>query len=221
MSRFNQIRNIITLTSIWLWMNRPSHSDFICRFRPPVRPCGDPWLQRGHPHTRPGPAPPLPVAARGKGEVWSVFSEHCHVLQMARPDSAQPQLPGPGQDFTDQWVSQVTDTMSSGSSMIIFCKSLFQAANATASGAAPLPHPGEDLHDDWDDGPRPDSGMSGETSESFVTCQNIIINSNPRRRHPGLQWWRGGGGGRGVHGPGDRGAVRGQGPQQESSQGMY
>ena len=36
-----------------------------------------------------------------------------------------------------------------------------QAANATASGAAPLPHPGEDLSDDWDDGPRPDSGMSG------------------------------------------------------------
>ena len=40
--------------------------------------------------------------------------------------------------------------------------SVLQAANATASGAAPLPHPGEDLHDDWDDGPRPDSGMSGE-----------------------------------------------------------
>ena len=41
-------------------------------------------------------------------------SQH-NVLQTARPDSAQPQLPGPGQDFTDQWVSQVTDSMFSGS----------------------------------------------------------------------------------------------------------
>ena len=61
----------------------------------------------------PGQAPPplyqSPPEVREKLEVYLVLGEHCHVLQMARPDSAQPQLPGPGQDFTDQWVSQVTE----------------------------------------------------------------------------------------------------------------
>ena len=60
-------------------------------------------------------------------------------MSYTSPEPA-PVLPPPstGADFTDAWVSQ--------------------AATATATGAVISPH--QDGHDDWDDGGRPDSGMS-------------------------------------------------------------
>lgn len=59
---------------------------------------------------------------------------------MARPDSAQPQLPGPGQDFTDQWVSQVTDTMSSGSFMTM-CNHSYKSFSRPLTPPPPGPPP--------------------------------------------------------------------------------
>jgi len=109
------------------------------------------WNHTPHNHTGEGPlygpaaTPDYSAATPTPGQAPP--SLYQSPPEIARPDSAQPQLPGPGQDFTDQWVSQ--------------------AANATASGAAPLPHPGEDLNDDWDDGPRPDSGMSGGDTRGY------------------------------------------------------
>ena len=74
----------------------------------------------------------------------------------ATPTPTVAQLPGPGQDFTDQVRRKIERTLISVI-MMMMLQWVAEAATVTASGAAL--HHGMEEDQDWDDGPRPDSGM--------------------------------------------------------------